>query len=96
MAFTATVRSSTNLGGSGGARLILGDWTGSAGDAAGTLSFAGAIPAICIFQKFDPIDNSYQIIPRVECSYSAGITTVTIENQDNVTTGRFMIIDYGN
>lgn len=96
MAFSATVRSQINLGGSNGGRMFLGEWTGNAGDSAGTFSLAGNIPLVVLFQKFDPLDNTFQIIPRIGCSYSNGFTTLTIENQDNVSVGRFMIIESGN
>ncbi len=96
MAFSATIRGQSYLvGTSGGVRLVYGDWTGSAGDAAGSLQIGGPKPMMVIFQKFDPIDNTYQIIPRVESSTSGQITTITVENQDTVTTGSFVIIGLG-
>lgn len=95
MALSVTVRGSVFLGGSAGLRMTVGEWTGLAGDAAGTLTFAGPIPWLVVFQKFDTLDNTFEIIPRVEASYSNGITTYTIENQDNVTQGRFCIIQSG-
>jgi len=88
MAFSATITGQTYHG--PGHRSIRGTWTGSAGDAAGTLAIAGIVQE-AIFQKFDTKDNTYQIIPRIERSTSAGITTLTIENQDTVTDGFFTI-----
>lgn len=93
MAFSTTVRSQVYLG--PGIRIIIGDWSGAVGDAAGTIALGGGYPTMCIFQKFDALDNTYEIIPRVEVSVSAGICTFTIENQDNVTTGRFFIVTSG-
>jgi hypothetical protein len=94
MAFSATIRTQAYLG--PGLRKLYGDWTGSAGDAAGTMTIYGNIPkGGIIFQKFDALDATNQILPRVECSYSAGITTITVENQDNVTQGSFEILCMG-
>jgi hypothetical protein len=75
--------------------LTYGDWTGSYGDAAGSVSVSGGYPVMVIFQKFDAIDKSYEIIPRVEVSVTGSVATLTIENQDNVTTGRFAVISGG-
>jgi len=88
MAFSATITGQSYFG--PGHRSIRGTWTGSAGDAAGTMTVAGIVQEV-VFQKFDAKDNTYQIIPRVERSTTAGITTLTIENQDNVTDGFFTI-----
>ncbi|HEX9504271.1 MAG TPA: hypothetical protein VF974_08225 [Patescibacteria group bacterium] len=93
MAFSATVRGTSYFG--DGVRSIYGDWTGAVGDAAGTLALAGGYPILAIFQKFDTLDNTFQIIPRVEVSTTSGITTYTIENQDTVATGRFFILHKG-
>jgi hypothetical protein len=93
MAFSTTIRNQIYPG--AGVRMVIGEWSGAAGDSAGTIALGGAYPIMCIFQKLDPLDNSYQIIPRVETSVSNGICTFTIENQDNVTTGRFLIITSG-
>lgn len=95
MAFSFTISGTANLGGQNGLRILVGTWTGNAGDAAGSITIAGPIPWMAIFQKFDPLDNTYEIVPRVEASYVNGLTTYTIENQDNVTQGRFTIIESG-
>lgn len=96
MAFSATVRGNNYLGGPGGIKITYGDWTGSAGDAAGTVQVSGGYPLMAIFQKFDALDNTYEIVPRVEVSVSGSVATITVENQDNVTTGRFLIVHAGN
>lgn len=90
MAFSATVRGVRYLGVSG--VQVFGDWTGSAGDTAGTMTVSGQVQQ-AVFQKFDSIDNTYQILPRIETSFSSttGLTTITVENQDTVTTGKFLI-----
>lgn len=89
MAFSTTVRNTAYLG---TARALIGDWSGVAGDTSGTIAISGGYPIMAVFQKFDTLDNTYEIIPRVEVSVSNGICTFTIENQDNVTTGRFFIL----
>ena len=93
MAFTPTVRGNAYLG--GGLKVTYGEWTGLAGDASGTVQVSGGYPLMAVFQKFDPLDNTYEIIPRVEVSVSGSVTTITVENQDNVTTGRFFIVHAG-
>lgn len=88
MAFSATVRGRSFNGPA--ASTVWGTWTGATGDAAGTLAISGIVTR-AIFQKFDALDNTYEIIPRIERSTSSGITTLTIENQDTVTDGFFTI-----
>lgn len=90
MAFSATIRGARYLGPSG--VQLFGDWTGTAGDAAGTMTVGGQVQN-AVFQKFDAIDQTYQIIPRIETSFSSttNLTTITIENQDTVTAGKFII-----
>lgn len=91
MAFSATVRNTQYWG--PGRTSYTGDWSGSAGDAAGTMTIGGVVVQ-AVFQKFTA-DSTYQIIPKVTSTISAGITTLTIENQDNVTTGYFTIDKLG-
>jgi hypothetical protein len=93
MAFSATVRATIPV--SQGYYITLGDWSGVPGDAAGTLTVSGGYPVMVVFQKFDTKDNTYEIIPRIEVSVSGQITTITIENQDTVVTGRFAILHGG-
>ena len=95
MAFSATVRGNAYLGGAGGLKVTYGEWSGVPGDTAGTVSVSGGYPLLAVFQKFDAIDNTYQIIPRIEISVSGSVTTITIENQDTVVTGRFFIVHAG-
>jgi hypothetical protein len=91
MAFSATVFNTQYLG--AGKTHLSGTWSGNAGDAAGTMTIAGPVVK-ANFYKFDN-DQSWQIIPRVSTSISSGITTVTINNQDNVVTGYFEIDKFG-
>jgi len=93
MAFSATVRKQAVLG--DGLVMTMGDWSGLAGDAAGTLVVSGGYPLLIIFQKYDAATNTQQIIPSVSVSVSGSLTTITVENQDAVTTGRFVVIHGG-
>lgn len=87
MAFSATVYNTTYLGPA--KTCLAGSWSGSAGDAAGSMSVAGVVTQ-ANFYKYDN-DQTWQIIPRVSVSTSGGISTLTINNQDNVVTGYFEI-----
>jgi hypothetical protein len=88
MAFSATVRGQTYNGPFH--RTIWGEWTGSAGDAAGSFVVAGNVFR-ADFVKYDPLDQTTQIHARVGISQTGAISTLTIENQDTVTAGHFFI-----
>ena len=91
MAFSATIRNVQYCG--PGKTIVSGDWSGLAGDAAGTMTLSGIVQR-ATFQGFDA-DNFCQILPRVSTSVASGITTITIENQEPVTTGYFTIEKLG-
>jgi hypothetical protein len=91
MAFSATVYNTVYYGPCRSS--LSGTWSGLAGDAAGTMSVGGVVTK-ANFYKFDN-DNSWQIIPRVTSSIISGITTLTINNQDNVVNGYFEIDKLG-
>ena len=91
MAFSATIRNVTYNG--AGSTTISGEWSGAAGDAAGSM-MVGGIVTQAEFQGYDA-DNFCQIRPRVSSSVASGITTLTIENQEPVTTGYFTIQKLG-
>lgn len=91
MAFSATVFNTQYIG--PGKTQLSGTWSGAAGDAAGTMSIGGIV-VNAQFMKFDN-DNTFQILPRPMSSVTSGITTLTINNQDNVTTGYFTIDKLG-
>lgn len=93
MSFSATVRGQVYMGPM--LRTLYGEWTGNAGDAAGTFAVAGNVMK-ADFVKYDPLDNTFQGVARVEISQTGAISTLTIENQDNVTAGHFMIDVLGN
>ena len=91
MAFSATINNVQYLGPA--MTQLTGSWSGSAGDAAGTMTIAGTVVS-AQFEKFDA-DNTYQGMARCSTSISSGITTLTINNQDNVVTGYFTIKKLG-
>lgn len=91
MAFSTANVLSTSIGGQ--IRILTGTWSGSAGDAAGTVTFAGGY--IGSFW-FDTDSNSNQVFPAVNSSVSGSTTTLTVQNQDNVTNGTFIIFVTGN
>jgi hypothetical protein len=91
MAFSATVYNTQYVG--PGKVQISGIWSGTSGDSSGTMSISGTVTS-AVFQAFDD-DSQWQIIPRVTISVSGGISTVTINNQDNVTAGYFTIDKLG-
>lgn len=69
-----------------------GDWSGTAGDAPGTISVGGGRVFLAEFRNEDT--GSPQETPDVTVTSSGGIMTVTVYNHQTVTTGRFLII-YG-
>jgi hypothetical protein len=91
MAFSATVYNTQYLGPS--KTKLSGSWTGASGDTAGSLAVGGLVTQ-ANFYSFNS-GNTWQIIPRVTVSVASGISTLTINNQDDVTTGYFEIEKMG-
>ena len=91
MAFSATVYNTQYSG--PGRTTLSGTWSGSAGDAAGSMTISGTV-VNAVFNKFDA-DNTSGGPVRCSSSVFSGITTLTINNQDNVTTGYFTIEKLG-
>lgn len=88
MAFTTSnVRTSVF----GNLRVTCGDWTGTVGDAAGTIGVAGGRVYLSEVTAQDS-GQPYQIEIPVSVSTSGSVSTVTVYNQNTVTTGRFLII----
>jgi hypothetical protein len=87
MAFSATVNNVQYIG--PGKRQLSGTWSGIAGDAAGTMTVSGTV-IHAAFEKFDA-DNTSQGLARCSSSISSGITTLTVNNEDNVVTGYFTL-----
>lgn len=96
MAFSATVRGKSYMGGNGGLNVIYGDFSGAAGDAAGTLSIGGRYIGSLWFKNDSTTVNASteQIFPAVNWD---GLIpgTLTVQNQDNVTTGSFLVFTLG-
>ena len=87
MAFSATINNVQYIG--PGKKQFTGTWSGSSGDAAGSMTFAGTVTK-ADFEGFDN-DNSYNVHIRPMSSITGGITTLLINNQDDVTTGYFTV-----
>ena len=75
----------------GDLKVTYGDWTGAVGDAAGTIGVEGGRVYLA---HFTSQDSSGEIQPAVRVSVSTtdAVTTVTVYNQETVTTGRFLIV----
>lgn len=95
MAFSATVRGVGPIG-AGPLRVTYGDWSGAYGDAAGTISFGGRYIGSLWF-KCDTSSvnaNTSQVFPDVD--WDGGVPgNLTIQNQDAVTVGSFIIFSLG-
>ena len=87
MAFSATVNNVQYIG--PGKRQLSGTWSGLAGDAAGTMTVSGTV-IDAKFKKFDA-DNTFGEPIRCSSSITSGITTLTVNNQDNVVNGQFTL-----
>lgn len=102
MAFSATVRGVGPIG-AGNMRAVYGDWSGVAGDAAGTITFAGRYIGSLWFQNDSTTAttgpatnvNATQVFPSVQWDGNANPGTLTIQNQANVGTGSFIIFSLG-
>lgn len=77
-------------------KMMIGDWSGAAGDTAGTISIGGRYVGSLWFKNDTTSANQQtsQIFPKVEWDGNVP-GTLTIENQDNVTTGSFIILTRG-
>jgi hypothetical protein len=76
-------------------KVVLGDWSGLYGDAAGTLSIGGRYIGSLWFRN-DPSSSNLtsQIFPVV--NWDGNVPgNLTIQNQDNVGTGSFIIFTRG-
>lgn len=71
-------------------KMLKGAWSGTAGDAPGTFAVAGGIIHEAMFQDMDSTGPTTYIAPTSN-STSGYITTITVYNNQNVTSGRFVI-----
>ena len=97
MAFSATVRGTVPFGGSGGLRVMFGDWSGAIGDAAGTITVGGRFLGSLWFKNDSGSvnQNTSQVFPDVDWDGNTP-GTLTVQNQDAVTVGSFLIFSLGN
>lgn len=87
MAFaTANTRGGTV----GNLKMLAGDWSGSVGDAAGTITLSGGRVYLCHFENQDSDGTKQTLQPSV--SISNGSITITVGNYSGVTDGRFVVI----
>lgn len=91
MAFSSTILNTAYLG--PGMTQITGSWSGAVGDAAGSMTVSGTVVS-AQFEKFDA-DNTFQGMARCSNSVASGISTLTVNNQDNVVNGYFTIRKLG-
>lgn len=95
MAFSATVRGSAYMGAA--LRVTYGDWAGAAGDTAGSITVAGRFLGSLWFKNDTTSVNqqSNQVFPAVNWDGLVAPGTLTVQNQDNVTNGSFMLFSLG-
>jgi len=72
---------------------LVGDWSGNAGDAEGTVTLKGGRVYLVNFYNQDATSGEDRPTP-CSVAVSSGTITVTVNNQSNVTNGRFTLI-YG-
>lgn len=85
----AFATSNLNPGVEGNSKTLAGYWTGSLGDASGTMTLRTGWVKETRFENQDA--ESPKELPLTDVSYSDGTATITIHNHMNVTTGRFFI-----
>ncbi len=75
----------------GNLKVTYGNWSGSVGDAPGTIGIEGGQIYLVSFQGQQA---SGPYCPETESSVSgtAGVVTLTVYNQANVTSGTFLIV----
>lgn len=88
MAFATT---NTQSGAIGSLKFYAGDWSGAIGDANGTVTLNGGRVYLANFCNCDNTSQEDRPTP-VTVSESAGTITVSVSNQNAVTTGRFLIV----
>ena len=94
MAFSATVRFRGSI--AGPMTATVGDWSGNAGDTAGSVTVGGRYVGSLWFKNDTTTANQLtsQIFPKVEWDGNVP-GTLTVENQDTITTGSFIIFSLG-
>lgn len=72
-------------------KFYAGDWSGALTDAPGTITLAGGRVYLSHFEDQDATGSPVELVP-CSVSVSSGTITVTVNNKNNVTQGRFVII----
>lgn len=75
----------------GNMKYYAGDWTGSVGDASGTITLNGGRVYLCEVYNQDAATTEDRPTP-VDITASGVTITVTVHNHSNVTNGRFLFI----
>lgn len=75
----------------GNMKYYAGDWSGSVGDASGTITLNGARVYLPIVYNQDAASTEDRPTP-VDITASGSTITVTVHNHSNVTNGRFLFI----
>lgn len=76
----------------GGVNTYIGDWSGSAGDAAGTITLGGGRVYLAHFESQDASGGPVELVPCSVSVNGTGVITLTVNNHDSVTLGRFFIV----
>lgn len=88
MAFATANLQQANFGSFNG---LVGDWTGSQGDASGTIQVPGG--RVYLVHFYDQDDASQEDRPTpTSVSVSGVLATITVHNHVDVAQGRFLII----
>lgn len=74
----------------GGVSTYVGDWSGTVGDAPGTITLGGGRVYLAVFRSEDTAGP--QEDPDASATVSAGVITLTVYNHQTVTNGRFFIV----
>lgn len=74
----------------GDRKVLEGNWTGSAGDASGSITLPSSHVLGASFLSQDSDSPKEQ--PSVSISYSGGVATISVHNHMDVTKGSFIII----
>ena len=87
----AFATSQIQLGSTGDGWVLRGSWTGSEGDASGTVSVGGLVSQVS-FQNHDATSNEDRPTPcDISRDSTTGISTITVHNHSTVSVGRFAI-----
>ena len=75
----------------GNMKVLVGNWSGAAGDATGTVQVEGGQVYLA---NFDPQSSSGPTMARTGASPAGttGVVTLTVYNQATVTSGTFIVI----